>query len=312
MPVLGPQLPGQEQETGEPLPSTLQHELKGHDGPVLAVRFNRTGTYCLSAGRDRLIRLWNPHRGVSIKTYTGHGYDVRDVTVSVDNSKFASAGGDRQLFLWDVATGQTIRKFAGHDGVINSVAYSPNNEVLVTGGYDQAVKVWDTRSRAHQALQVMRAFADSVTSVTVTKEAEIVAGSVDGTVCCFDVRMGLQLADDIGAPVTSVSVSHDGHCLLASCMDGAVRLLDKEGGDLLATYRGHKHTSYKLDSCLTPSDAHVVSGSENGQVFYWELVDAAVVKQFAAHSGAVCSIAMHPEAALLLTAGTDGTVKVWK
>lgn len=51
----------------------------------------------------------------------GHGYDVRDVAVSADNSKFASAGGDRQLFLWDVATGQTIRKFAGHDGVINSV-----------------------------------------------------------------------------------------------------------------------------------------------------------------------------------------------
>lgn len=52
---------------------------------------------------------------------SGHGYDVRDVAVSADNSKFASAGGDRQLFLWDVATGQTIRKFAGHDGVINSV-----------------------------------------------------------------------------------------------------------------------------------------------------------------------------------------------
>jgi WD40 repeat protein len=52
----------------------------------------------------------------------GHGYDVRDVAVSADNSKFASAGGDRQLFLWDVATGQTIRKFAGHDGVINSVS----------------------------------------------------------------------------------------------------------------------------------------------------------------------------------------------
>jgi WD40 repeat protein len=131
----------------------------------------RPKTRGLQLMQDRLIRLWNPHRGVPIKTYTGgapgcpgavqlfavrmhlaalcpvlppvfvlritadrkkydlkasskaagHGYDVRDVTVSADNSKFASAGGDRQLFLWDVATGQTIRKFAGHDGVINSV-----------------------------------------------------------------------------------------------------------------------------------------------------------------------------------------------
>ncbi len=27
---------------------------------------------------------------------------------------------------------------------------------------------------------------------------------------------------------------------------------------------GHKHTSYKLDSGFTPTDSHVVSGSEDG------------------------------------------------
>lgn len=310
MPALGPQLPDEAQHIS--LPSKLQHSLRGHDGPVLAVRFNKTGTYCLSAGRDRTIKLWNPHRGVNIKTYTGHGYDVRDVAVSSDNSRFASVGGDRQLFLWDVSTGQTIRKFGGHDGVINSVAYSPNNEVLVTGGYDQAVKVWDTRTRAFTALQVMRAFGDSVTSVVVTTSAEIVGGSVDGTVRRFDVRMGLEVADSVGAAVTSVSVSGDGLCVLASCMEGTLKLLDKSGGDLLASYSGHKHASYSLDSCFTPSDAHVVSGSEDGKVFYWELVEATISKSFVAHSGPVCTVAVHPDGSMLLTGGTDGAVNVWK
>lgn len=49
-----------------------------------------------------------------------------------------------------------------------------------------------------------------------------------------------------------------------------------------------------------------------GKVFYWELVEAAVVRSFQAHKGAVCSIAMHPEGSLLLTAGVDGSVRVWK
>eukprot|EP00208_Stichococcus_sp_RCC1054_P006367 CAMPEP_0206145226 /NCGR_PEP_ID=MMETSP1473-20131121/26722_1 /ASSEMBLY_ACC=CAM_ASM_001109 /TAXON_ID=1461547 /ORGANISM="Stichococcus sp, Strain RCC1054" /LENGTH=309 /DNA_ID=CAMNT_0053541355 /DNA_START=511 /DNA_END=1437 /DNA_ORIENTATION=+ len=309
MPVLGPQLPDQEQH--ETLPGELQHTLTGHDGPVLAVRFNKPGTYCLSAGRDRTIKLWNPHRGIVIKTYTGHGYDVRDVAVKDDNSQFASAGGDRQLFLWDVSTGQTVRKFGGHDGVINSVAWSPNNEVLVTGGYDQAVKVWDARSRSFHPLQVMRAFADSVTSVTITTDAEILAGSVDGTVRRFDVRAGLEVSDELGAAVTSVTVSGDGLCMLAGCMDGVVRLLDKAGGDLLATYQGHKHASYKLDSQFTPSDSHVLSGSEDGKVYYWDMLHASVSKSFQAHAGPVCTLAMHPEGKLLLTGGTDGAVKVW-
>ena len=67
----------------------------------------------------------------------GHGYDVRDVAVSADNTKFASAGGDRQLFLWDVGTGATIRKFAGHDGVINSVRLLPMREISLLGSRAQ-------------------------------------------------------------------------------------------------------------------------------------------------------------------------------
>jgi mitogen-activated protein kinase organizer 1 len=93
----------------ESLPKGELNILRGHDGPVLAVRFNTSGTYCLSCGKvrpsialipvmlamiakairssswfhrflpsnqcnieqDRTIRLWNPHKGIPIKTYTG-------------------------------------------------------------------------------------------------------------------------------------------------------------------------------------------------------------------------------------------------
>ncbi len=38
-------------KTQERLPNEEAHCLKGHEGPVLAVRFNRSGTYCLSCGK---------------------------------------------------------------------------------------------------------------------------------------------------------------------------------------------------------------------------------------------------------------------
>lgn len=71
-----------------------------------------SNTTCLSSScccqpQDRTIRLWNPLKGLFIKEYRGHGYEVRDVSVSGDNSKMASVGGDRQVrtcgtaqFLW--------------------------------------------------------------------------------------------------------------------------------------------------------------------------------------------------------------------
>jgi mitogen-activated protein kinase organizer 1 len=104
----------------EHFPNKEAAVLTGHEGSVLVVRFNSQGTYCLSGGKvrccfdyyeriffplmsvavplnlnlatsffpqDRTIQLWNPHRGVRIKSYAGHGYEVRDVAVSEDNSR---------------------------------------------------------------------------------------------------------------------------------------------------------------------------------------------------------------------------------
>ena len=68
--------------------------------------------------------------------------------------------------------------------------------------------------------------------------AELVASSVDGTVRRFDARAGCLYTDDLHAPVTSIALSHDDHCVLAGCLDGFVRLLDRVSGELLAEYKG--------------------------------------------------------------------------
>ena len=36
------------------------------------------GGYCLTCGSDRTVRLWNPHRGLMVKTYKGPGGEVFD------------------------------------------------------------------------------------------------------------------------------------------------------------------------------------------------------------------------------------------
>lgn len=80
------------------LPTELAFELSGHQGAVRAVRFNsefpeyetlinahllnfvcaENGNYCLTCGSDKTLRLWNPHKGLCIKTYMGHGAEVLD------------------------------------------------------------------------------------------------------------------------------------------------------------------------------------------------------------------------------------------
>lgn len=99
------------------LPGVFVRELKGHQGPVRAVRFNVNGNYCLTCGNDKLLKLWNPYSGVELKSYGGHGYEVLDAVASNDSGKVASCSADRTVVLWDVSNGQIIRKFRGHISV---------------------------------------------------------------------------------------------------------------------------------------------------------------------------------------------------
>ena len=58
--IIGPGLPEDYERAsfanskgGDRLPSKELHVLKGHDGPVFAVRFNKAGTYCMTCGKVR-------------------------------------------------------------------------------------------------------------------------------------------------------------------------------------------------------------------------------------------------------------------
>ena len=57
---------------------------------------------------------------------------------------------------------------------------------------------------------------------------------------------------------------------------------------------GAPYQSYKLDCCLTNTDALVTGGSEDGFIYFWDLVDASLVSSFRAHSSVVKFSALPP------------------
>ncbi|RHY05263.1 hypothetical protein DYB36_006636 [Aphanomyces astaci] len=144
----------------------------------------------MSCGSDRTIRLWNPHRegtdgptsALMIKTYKGlHGYEIRDVAIENDNSKFVSCGRDKAVFQWDVASGKTIRKFEGHVSSVNAVTYNDDCSVLATASYDSTVRLWDVRFQGHVVGDYGLDCAFS------HDDASVLSGSEDGRVMLWDM-----------------------------------------------------------------------------------------------------------------------------
>ncbi len=112
--------------------------------------------------------------------------------------------------------------------------------------------------------------------------------------------------------VTSVSFTRDSQCCLVSTQDSTLRLMDKDTGELLNEYTGHTNSSYKIDSCLNDKDTHIFSGSEDGKVYIWDLIEAKVLHTLSNPGGKVIhSLCHHPTEPVLLTVA-GGNLHVWK
>ena len=310
-------------------PSWFVGSLDCDQGAVRAVRFNVDGNYLLTCGSDKSLKLWNPERKLLLRSYNAHGYEVLDARGSCDNSQLVSCSMDKTVIVWDVSQGSALRKYRGHAGTVNCVRFNEDSSLAISGSIDGTVKCWDVKSKRMEPIQTLDEAKDSVTTLDVT-DHEILAGSADGKLRRYDIRNGQMHVDLVGAPVSSACFTRDGQCLLISSSNGeSVKLFDKSSGELLQEFKGHANKEYRVESVLNNTDQLVISGSENGYVYIWDLVEGSLLgkvdherasKEAGApppgsfYSGAnkivVHSLSHHPSKSGLATA-VRGRVYLW-
>jgi mitogen-activated protein kinase organizer 1 len=303
--------------------------------PINVVKYTHDGTYLMSGGADKSPRLWNPNTGMCIKTYSGgHGWDVLDLAISFDKAHFASCDASPNstqpsLLIWDIGTAQILKRLSGgHQGRINAVSFhEPDCHIVFTGGYDSTVRCWDLRQQGNigkAPIMTMKEAKDAITSIA-THDAEICTGSVDGHLRIYDVRTGDLIEDCVGHPITSLCYSKDGQTLLVGSTDNRVRLFDRSNGEVLNSYAGHVHQDYNVKSCFSPMESMCISGSEDGQMFVWDIVQGGKPSEFRHSEGgrlddaykkraAVTCVAAAPKTVpmQLCSAGQDGVIKIWQ
>lgn len=78
------------------------------------------------------------------------------------------------------------------------------------------------------------------------------------------------------------------------------------------SYTGHRNSEYRIECGVMASNNEVVSGSEDGAVYIWDMVESKLLRKLQ-HSGVrhVHSVSTHPSSQAILSAAQQ-KVFVWE
>lgn len=205
------------------------------------------------------------------------------VAFSPDGTKLAAAGADRAVRVWDVATGKELALIEDHADWIFDLAWSPDGKRLATASRDKTSKVFDVEKK--ESIATFPGHAETVYCVAFTADGkQIATGGADNQVRVWNPDEDAKQARVVGGasgPVFRLMFSPDGKTLLTCGADKVVRTYENFTPKLSLV--GHNDWVYSL--ALAPDGKSVASGSWDGEVRLWNLLDGKPIRTILAAPG---------------------------
>jgi len=254
---------------------------------------------------------------------------IESLAFSPDGKKIAVAGSAPARFgeveIWDAATTGTVlspvKAFRVSLDSIYGISWSPDGTRLAFGGADKVVRI--ITADAGKELVKFENHSDWVFATTWSMDGKrILTGSRDRAMKLIDASNG-QFIDDINKLLEGVL------CFARHPKEDIVAY----GGEMNTT-RTYKmaenqgRTAANNDSNLqkefermpgpvqaiaySPDGAAIAVGSVGGEARLYQAKDAKRLATFKGHDGAIFAIAFHPTTNWLVTAGFEGTVRVFE
>ncbi|KAL6240130.1 hypothetical protein BDW75DRAFT_197039 [Aspergillus navahoensis] len=203
--------------------------------------------------------------------------------------------------LWDYRMGTLIDRFEEHDGPVRGIDFHPTQPLFVSGGDDYKIKVWNYQTR--RCLFTLNGHLDYVRTVFFHPELPwILSASDDQTIRIWNWQNRSLICTMTGHNhYVMCAQFHPTEDLIASAsLDQSVRIWDISG------------LRKKHSAPTTMSFEDQMARANNAQADMFGNTDAVVKFVLEGHDRGVNWVAFHPSLPLIVSAGDDRLIKLWR
>ncbi|KJK62720.1 Coatomer WD associated region [Aspergillus parasiticus SU-1] len=203
--------------------------------------------------------------------------------------------------LWDYRMGTLIDRFEEHDGPVRGIDFHPTQPLFVSGGDDYKIKVWNYQTR--RCLFTLNGHLDYVRTVFFHPELPwILSASDDQTIRIWNWQNRSLICTMTGHNhYVMCAQFHPTEDLIASAsLDQSVRIWDISG------------LRKKHSAPTTMSFEDQMARANPSQADMFGNTDAIVKFVLEGHDRGVNWVSFHPTLPLIVSAGDDRLIKLWR
>jgi WD40 repeat protein len=313
--------------------------LRGHVGTIGALALTpdgrtlvTTGSMAFSGLSDPDIRVWDltaPDPQQSVRIFNSGG-ETLSLAMTPDARRLVAGKEDNTVQVWDLTSAnpeETVRTSAGHRGAVTSVALLAGGNRVIAGSMAGTIHIWDTETLAE--LHVLRGHQAGISALALSADEKmLITGSEDHTVRIWD--LSTHYTDDTPrvisnheSPIQALALSPDASTLVVGSSDDTVQIWDLPSAEL-SSLRGGSVESRELNSIrpgyirsasiygdATQRLLATIDGSRIDVTSYMPFLRRNVTRTLSGGEASITSAVFAKDGNTLVTAGEDGTVRVW-
>lgn len=310
----------------------VEKRLEGHSGCVNSLGFNSSAGLLCSGGDDLSICIWNwqhPTKQLKARLNSGHAQNVFQSQFCKSDTSIVTSSRDGTVRLLDLQTSESERIMSS-SGEIGNLTFIDEN-TFITCGTNASVHQVDLRTNHHEKLFTVRNPKNnracplhSINAHPIDKNVVAVTGS-SAYVLLYDLRRPpremydtemrpktcLGAFDNPNYIVTSTAFNSTGDKLLVSYNYDDLYVFDMHSCLVVHKYQGHRNKK-TIKGCAWFGDKYVLSGSDDGHIYGWDLESEHIVCFLQGDTGIVNTLCVHPTLPILASSGLDHDVKIWE